>query len=158
MTKYHLVKRFHSIVLFLKVEYIKAMTQSEIRKGILVQRNSLTPEFIREKSLKMTEDILNDKLYKEAKYIYVYSPINNEIDTNYLIVKALQDEKVVCLPIVLSQGDMVFSQVNTTTTYRKDKHNILEPVLDPKTIVDKPGLMIVPLVGFKGNGRMGYGK
>ena len=134
------------------------MTQSDIRKGIICQRNSLSTEFVRERSLKMTEDILRDKRYQEAKYIYVYSPINNEIDTNYLIVKALQDEKVVCLPIVLSKGDMIFSQINKTTTYRKDKHNILEPVLDPKTIVDKPGLMIVPVVGFNGNIRMGYGK
>lgn len=153
-----LVKRFHAIVLFFRVEYIKLMTQSDIRKGIICQRNSLSTEFVRERSLKMTEDILRDKRYQEAKYIYVYSPINNEIDTNYLIVKALQDEKVVCLPIVLSKGDMIFSQINKTTTYRKDKHNILEPVLDPKTIVDKPGLMIVPVVGFNGNIRMGYGK
>ncbi len=106
------VKRFHAIVLFFHVEYIKLMTQSDIRKGIICQCNSLSAEFVRERSLKMTEDILRDKRYQEAKYIYVYSPINNEIDTNYLIVKALQDEKVVCLPIVLSQGDMIFSQIN----------------------------------------------
>lgn len=128
-----------------------------VRKELIARRKALSSEYIKEKSLKMTADITNDPLYKECHYLYAYSPINNEIDTNYLIVKALQDDKVVCLPIMLSSGDMVFGQVNKTTSFRREKHQILEPVLDPKIIVDRPGLMIVPLVGFCGRKRIGYG-
>lgn len=106
----------------------------------------------------MTDDILQTEEYKKNRYLYIYSPINNEIDTNYLIVKALQDDKIVSLPVILSSGDMVFCQVNKTTNFRIDRFKILEPVLDPKTIVDQPGLMIVPLVGYSGTKRMGYGK
>lgn len=129
-----------------------------IRTQLLEKRSSLSSDYIREKSLKMTEDILSDRHYKESDYLYIYSPIRNEIDTNYLVGKALQDNKIVCLPIILSSGDMVFAQVNKTQNYRVDKFHILEPVLDPKTIVDQPGLMIVPLIGFSGNRRIGYGK
>jgi 5-formyltetrahydrofolate cyclo-ligase len=131
---------------------------SEIRARLIEQRKGLSLEYVKEKSLEMRDDILNSENYKKCKYLYIYSPINNEIDTNYLIVKALQDEKVVCLPVILSSGDMVFCQVNKTTNFRVDRFNILEPTLDPKTIVDQPGLMIVPLVGFKGTRRIGYGK
>ncbi len=131
---------------------------NEIRRRLIDLRNQLSATDIREKSLKMTDDIIQCKEYKDAKHLYIYSPINNEIDTNYLIVKALQDEKVVCLPVILSSGDMVFCQVNRTSRFHYDRYKILEPVLDPKTIVDQPGLMIVPLVGFSGNRRVGYGK
>lgn len=129
----------------------------EIRDNLLEKRNDLQSDYIKEKSLKMTQDILSDSHYKECKYLYVYSPIHNEIDTNYLIVKALQDDKVVCLPVVLTSGDMVFCQVNKTQNFRIDRFHILEPSFDPKTIVDQPGLMIVPLVGFSGKKRVGYG-
>lgn len=129
----------------------------EIRKALLQKRKQLSPEYIKDKSLLMREDILSDSHYINSKYIYLYSPINNEIDTNYLMVKALKDEKIVSLPVVLSSGDMIFSRINSETKFRKDKFNILEPVLEPKLITDKPGLMIVPLVGFNKNIRLGYG-
>ncbi len=134
------------------------MTTKELREKLLKQRSMLSDDYIKEKSLMMTKDIISTKIYTESKYLYIYSPINNEIDTNYLICKALQDEKIVCLPVVLSKGDMVFCQVNKTTTYRKNQFQILEPVFEPKTIVDQPGLMIVPLVGFHDRVRLGYGK
>lgn len=133
------------------------MNNVDIRKQLLEKRRLLTASFIKEKSLKMTEDISNSKLYKESKYLYIYSPINNEIDTNYLIVKALKDDKIVSLPIILSSGDMIFSRINSTAQFRKDKFNIIEPILEPKYITDKPGLMIVPLVGFNKKIRLGYG-
>lgn len=129
----------------------------EIRTVLFEKRKNLSNDYIKEKSLLMTEDILSDPRYKECKYLYVYSPVHNEIDTNYLIVKALQDDKIVCLPVILSSGDMVFCQVNKTQNFRIDRFHILEPMLDPKTIVDQPGLMIVPLVGFYKNNRIGYG-
>ncbi len=129
-----------------------------IRQELLKKRSELTPDFIREKSLIMTQDIVNDPIYRENKYLYLYSPIKNEIDTNYLVVKALQDDKVVCLPVILSSGDMVFCQINRTQNFRIDRFKILEPQFEPKNIVDQPGLMIVPLVGFSGKRRVGYGK
>ena len=134
------------------------MEIKEIRESLLTKRRALSAEFIKEKSLRMTDDILQNPHYQACKYLYVYSPINNEIDTNYLIVKALQDEKIVCLPTILTKGDMVFCQINKTSQYRINKFNIIEPNLETKTIVDKPGVMIVPLVGFYKNYRLGYGK
>lgn len=131
---------------------------NEIRKELIEKRSLLSNEYIKEKSLDMTKDILNDSHYKESKYIYIYSPIKNEIDTNYLIVKALQDDKIVALPSILSSGDMVFCQVNKTSKFYIDRFKILEPVFDSKTIVDQKGLMIVPLVGFYKNHRLGFGK
>lgn len=134
------------------------INMNEIRRRLIDLRSTLSAEEIKEKSLKMTEDILNSDVYKNNKYLYIYSPIKNEIDTNYLIVKALQQEKVVSLPVILSSGDMLFCQINNSTDFRVDRFKIIEPILDPKKIVDQPGLMIVPLVGFSGNKRMGYGK
>lgn len=136
-----------------------AMNLNNIRKELLAKRNELTSEYIKEKSLKMTEDIMNLDIYKKEKYLYLYSPVNNEIDTNYLIINALKDNKIVSLPIVLSQGDMVFVQINKSTIFKKNKYKILEPLFDNKNIIDQPGLMIVPLVGYyNDNVRIGYGK
>ena len=134
------------------------MENATIRKELIKMRESLNLEYIKEHSLKMTEDIISDEHYKNSDTIYIYLPIRNEIDTEYIIRRALHDGKTVAVPVVLTSGDMVFESIEGNPGFHKDRYQILEPKYNPMKIVDKPGLMIVPVVAFKGNKRLGYGR
>lgn len=133
------------------------MNLVEIRKELILKRKELTSEYVELKSSLMTEDIINDKHYIESDVIYVYLPKNNEISTEKLIVKALKSNKTVAVPVVLTSGDMVFEKIDDLQSFHYNRYHILEPKYDAKLIVDKQGLMLVPLVGFYGNKRIGYG-
>lgn len=104
-----------------------------------------TREQIREKSLLRTQEILQDPHYKEAQVIYIYRPSNQEIDTEYLIVKALQDNKILASPIYISSQDRVFARIDGNPGFRKGRCNTLEPLYQTKLVIDKPGLRIVPM-------------
>lgn len=133
------------------------MELETLRKQLLSKRTSLTAEQVKEKSLLMTEDVISSPLYQENDIIYLYIPSNNELDTNYLITKALQDGKAVALPYVMSSFDMVFIKINDEPSLKKNRYGILEPYYNPKNVIDGKGLMIVPIVGFKGLKRVGFG-
>lgn len=152
------MKCFHVVFMELCF-YSKNMTLTETRNELLKTRQALTSDYIKEKSLRMTEDILSDERFRKANVIYVYWPINNEIDTEYIIVEALRQKKSVALPIVLSSGDMVFGRIDGNPGFKKSsRFHIMEPKYDPRIVIDKPGLMLVPIVGFTGKTRIGYGK
>lgn len=106
---------------------------------------ALTGEQIREKSLKRTNDIVNSQKYKESDVIYIYLPVDGEIDTEYLIVRALQDNKVVASPIFISSQDRVFARIDGNPGFRKGRGDRLEPLYQTKLIIDQPGLRIVPI-------------
>lgn len=122
------------------------------------KRLSLTADYIKEKSLQMTKDIIKSDAYKNSKILYIYFPINNEIDTNYLIAHALKDEKTVAVPVCISSDDMVFERIDKVRAFHDNRFKIMEPSYDPTLVIDGEGLMIVPLVAYKGNYRIGYGK
>ena len=133
------------------------MEIKEIRKELIAKREQLSPSVIIEASITVTQDLLNHPQFQQFDTIYIYLPVRNEIDTSYLITKALQANKTVAVPVILSKEDMVFQKINGTGKYHEDRYHILEPVYDPKSVIDRPGLMIVPLVGFSGRRRIGYG-
>ena len=66
------------------------MEIKEIRKELIAKREQLSPSVIRESSITMTQDLLNHPQFQQFDTIYIYLPVRNEIDTSYLITKALQ--------------------------------------------------------------------
>lgn len=121
------------------------MEISQIKESQQKQRFALSKEFVKEKSIRMMNDIIRDKHYKEAQTIYIYMPLENEMDTEYLIIKALQDGKTVAAPVALTSGDMFFENIVGNPGFHKSRFDFLQPNIDPKLIIDEPGLMIVPL-------------
>ena len=105
----------------------------------------------------MTEDILSDSHYQESDTIYLYLPYRNEIDTESLVTHALKDGKSVAVPMLLSSGDMVFGKIEDNCRFHQGRYKVIEPIYNPKLVTDKEGLMIVPLVGYHGKNRIGFG-
>ena len=90
------------------------MEIKEIRKELIAKREQLSPSVIRESSITMTQDLLNHPQFQQFDTIYIYLPVRNEIDTSYLITKALQANKTVAVPVILSKEDMVFQKMTDT--------------------------------------------
>ena len=134
------------------------MTKTKIREQIREKRPALTPAYIREKSLRMTEDIIRSDAYRNSRILYIYFPVNNEIDTNYLIAHALKEEKTVAVPVCISSDDMVFERIDKSRTFHDNRYRIMEPSYDPSLVIDGEGLMIVPMVAYKEKHRVGYGR
>ena len=72
--------------------------KSEIRNKMKSLRASLSLDEVRAKSLSASEIFLDSDLYRDAHSIMLYMPIRNEVDTRYIIERAISDGKRVILP------------------------------------------------------------
>ena len=98
------------------------------------------------------------KVFKDAAVLYSYLSLENELDTEFINDEAWKQGKVVAVPI--TEGPkMRFVPLGPDTTLVKGQFGIREPVEKEKLFsIDQPGLMIVPMVGYQGLYRIGYGK
>lgn len=121
-----------------------------IRKEIFNKEN---------KSLIITNKVINNPKYKSSKTIAIYMNNEDEVITKYLIEDCFKQNKKVCLPKVEGPNQMNFYYINPNEKLILSKYNILEP--NNNQIVNKKDieLMIIPGICFdKDNNRIGYGK
>lgn len=134
--------------------------KSVLRKEILLKRNSLSFPQISSKSKLIQEKLIESIEFIESKSIGIYFPIGSEVQTNEIIMNALELEKVVLLPRVVLK-DLQFFVV--------DKHDFEQDLFDlNKFGIKEPketnmklefiDLLIVPGIVFDYRGyRIGYG-
>ncbi|HIZ76888.1 MAG TPA: 5-formyltetrahydrofolate cyclo-ligase [Firmicutes bacterium] len=135
------------------------MTKHEIRREIFQQRDSMTPEEVREKSEKVClylEEYTNDE---RCKTVMVYLPTGNETDIWPLIKKLLTQGKRIAAPLCVSPGVMVPCLIDDL---EKDIapgfYGIMAPIQRREIPLDEIDLIIIPGVGFDREGnRLGYG-
>ena len=136
------------------------MEKEELRKIYLSKRKKLTQDYIQEKSLIIQKNFLNSDLYKNSINICCYLDYKNEVKTDYLIKRAIEDGKNVYIPKIFENNTMEFIKIDLETEYLKNKFNIKEPKNITKKFQNSniPSLFIVPGVVFsKDNYRIGYG-
>lgn len=110
-----------------------------------------------EKSLKITQKILDHPLYKQAEDILIYVSKDHEVETEELIKKALE-EKHIYVPKV--EGDqLIICPIKSIAELSKGQFGILEPTEHLHTIhPTQIDLALVPGVAFAENGyRLGKG-
>ena len=134
------------------------VSKKECRDILLNIRNKITNK--EEKSCLITEKIINDSWYKDARVVAVYKSLQSEVDTTNLIKDCFEKGKIVLLPKV-ENDFMNFYKVDENEILIKSKFGVKEPsgikekLYNPELIE----LMIVPGVGFdKENNRIGFGK
>ena len=136
------------------------MEKVELRKYYLEKRKKLTTDFVNEKSLLIQEKFLNSVEYKNSENICCYIAFRNEVKTDVIIRKALQDGKKVYVPKIFANNIMEFFQIDSETEFLKNEFNIKEPKDLTKKFHNSKQLttFIVPGVVFsKDNYRIGYG-
>nr|WP_052221024.1 5-formyltetrahydrofolate cyclo-ligase [Clostridium homopropionicum] len=134
--------------------------KKRIRELINRKRISLKPE-----AKKVFDEIIFKKIiesaeYKNSRTILVYVSYNGEVDTHKFIQHALKDNKIVCVPKIVSKKEgMKAIEISDFEDLKIGSYGILEPTSFNKKIDEESiNLVIVPGVAFdlKG-GRIGYG-
>lgn len=89
--------------------------------------------------------------------VALYLSVRDELSTKELFNELLTRNVSLSVPVVTSDGQMVFSRVTKDTAYRKGAFGIPEPVNVVET--NTFDVMFVPLVAFdENNNRLGHGK
>lgn len=130
------------------------MTKDELRKRYLLIRKNITNKD--EKSLVITNKIINDNWFKKSKIIGLYMNLPNEVDTSMIIDYTLNLGKIVALPKV-ENNNLKFYKIDSNSKYEKSNFNIYEPISNES--IESLDLIIIPGVCFdRNNNRIGFGK
>lgn len=108
------------------------------------------------KSLEITEKILETDIYKNSKTIMLFYPKKDEVNTLFLMEKAILDKKTVVFPVTDTKNKEL-TPVTYNGSFKKGAFGIYEPLGD---IIDKDkiDLVIIPALACdKENYRLGYG-
>lgn len=136
------------------------LSKENIRKFILCKRDIYDSETRLKWDNSIFTRLVNSEFYKKASVIFIFVSFKSEVDTHKIIIRAISDGKIICVPKIhsRSEGMMVF-RINSLAELKPGYHGILEP-LDKCPEVDstKIDLIIMPGVAFdKYGGRVGYG-
>jgi 5-formyltetrahydrofolate cyclo-ligase len=131
-----------------------------LRKEIVEKRKSLTEEQIKELSLKAVKNLKSLPEFKKAKTIMLYFPVRGEVDLTELIGELVKDNsKILLLPKVTADGEMVAVEVKDLEILKKGKYGIPEPIGGRIFKPEKVDFVAVPGVAFDKRGyRLGMGK
>lgn len=143
------------------MEDIKAR-KSEIRRSAFARRNALSKEERSEKSAAIMERLFDFANFLEARIVLFYMSYGSEVDTEPMIRKALELEKIVALPLVDTKKKKIlpFRIDNLDRDVRPGYRGIREPI--PPRCKQIPvqyiNLAIIPGVAFdERGGRIGHG-
>lgn len=135
-------------------------SKREIRKFMREKRGLLTKEEKEKLDDAIFENVINSREYKESKNIFIFVSYDTEVDTHRIIKQALKDEKVLCVPRVISKEEgMIIAQIESFEDLEPGAYGILEPRND-KFKVDETLIDVAYLPGLafdKIGGRVGYG-
>ena len=136
------------------------MDKKQIRKMMLERRRGLSREAVIDKSLQISEKVLASSEYTRAERIFTFISFDNEVDTGWLIRRALADGKKVAAPLV-RKGTIMFRFFTLSDELEDGQFGIKEPPEDlPKAYAKKDRtLVIMPGTAFdRKRNRIGFGK
>ncbi|MDP4177472.1 MAG: 5-formyltetrahydrofolate cyclo-ligase [Bacillota bacterium] len=134
--------------------------KNEIRKLIKEKREALSIEDKAAYDEAIFNKIILLEQYKNSKIIFIYVSFDKEVDTFRIINHALENNKTICVPKVISKSEgMKAVKIESINELTAGKYGILEPKESNNIInADKIDLIISPGVAFDSSGyRVGYG-
>jgi 5-formyltetrahydrofolate cyclo-ligase len=138
------------------------ISKQEIRSKILAKRNSLSEEQIKEKSLLIAEKLFSLPEFSNAKTIMPYSSFGSEVQTENIILKALELGKKVVLPATdFKNHRMRLFQISSLQELSENSRGIKEPAENNEKEVSSKELdiIVIPGIAFDERGhRIGFGK
>lgn len=131
--------------------------KKEIRQKHKIYRDQMTEGDCCQRSIKICQGIMHTNLYQEAKYVYGYYPLGNEVSLIPIMEDCLCQGKKLALPRV--EGNQIdFYEITSLNQVREGCFHVMEPVTSEK-IQEAQALVLTPGVAFDLNGnRIGYGK
>ena len=136
-------------------------SKSELRKYMKLMRASLSYEDRLYYSRCISETLFNTDGYKNSSTILAYISYGTEVNTAFIIDRALQDNKKVAVPKVIDNQTILFYYISSRNELTEGAYGILEPADNNPvcTVTSENTLMIMPGLAFDMNKyRLGYGK
>lgn len=132
--------------------------KNQIRQKVLLQRKHMTEEERAIASKKICEEILLSKEFQQCRQLFLYFPMDLEVDTTLLFSKAKDIGKIIAYPKVLSRTKMFFFEVNSFADLKVGNFGVMEPDMISLVECTKETLVIVPGIAFDKEGyRIGFG-
>jgi 5-formyltetrahydrofolate cyclo-ligase len=133
-----------------------------MRKETLAARRSLTPDELARRSRAIAERLNSIPEFRDARALLIYvSSKDNEVDTLEPIRNALDDNRMVLVPVAMpSTREILWSQLRSLDDLEPSTFGILEPRNDRVRPVEptEADVAIIPGIAFDAAGhRIGYG-
>lgn len=140
------------------LEKRKSLLRNQLRQRL----RKLSASQRKRKSRKIAFKLLRAAEFKKARHVLIYASLPSEVETWFLIRKALLTKKSVCLPRIDSRQKKIeaYQVKNLKQDLKKGAFGIWEPKRVKRNRLS-PGrfdLVVVPGVGFdRKGGRLGRG-
>lgn len=130
--------------------------KNRIRKEVKKKRNDLSPGQKKRYAREIADKLFDTREWKEARSIMSYMDFMNEVETELIHKKALEEGKELLLPRTFpSTREMKGIVTESIDDYVIGEYGIREPKGEKE---GKPDLVIVPGIAFDSDGnRIGYG-
>ena len=135
-----------------------AKHKEKLRAAVLEHRGELDADDIERASVLLCHRLGAHSVYKQADCIGGYSAIRGEIDPRCLLEDALDDGRIVCLPRVIDEHHIEFSQIEGFDALEEGAFGVMEP-RGPAIDLGRIDVFLVPGVAFDPHGgRIGFGR
>lgn len=134
--------------------------KSEVRIMHKELRDAMGAEQAAKKSRSICEKLTGEDWYQEARVIYAYDSLGNEVDCRSFLEKALLDGKNIALPRTAEKDfSMEFCRIESFSQLHKGNFQVREPKKECPVLQEETAIVLVPGVVFDKHGnRYGYGK
>ena len=110
-----------------------------------------------EKSLIITEKFINSDIYKKSETIMLFYPLATEVNTLFLLEKALKDGKKVVFPKTVTETNEIIP-LHFEKGFIKGAYNIYEPISEKISDKNEIDTVVVPALACDCECyRLGYG-
>lgn len=132
------------------------MTEKDfLRAFFLRKREKITEK--RKKSLIISEKFFMTDIYKKSKTIMLFYPLKNEVNTLFILEKALNDGKSIVFPVTDEKTNEI-TPVYFEKGFTKGAYKIFEPTGSKTCDKQKIDVSVLPALSADNeNYRLGYG-
>ncbi|GFM60661.1 5-formyltetrahydrofolate cyclo-ligase [Pseudomonas cichorii] len=138
------------------------LTRPQLRRQLRKARRALTPGQQRAAALGLYRQLAQHPLFRRARHVSLYLPMDGEIDPRLLLRAAQRRGKATYLPVLDAwpRTKMVFQRVRPGEKFIPNRFRIPEPRINRarQRRIWALDLILMPLVGFDDEGgRLGMG-
>jgi 5-formyltetrahydrofolate cyclo-ligase len=139
-----------------------SLSRPQLRRQLRKARRALTRAEQRQAAQGLYRQLAQNPLFRRARNVSLYLPMDGEIDPRLLLRAAQRRGKATYLPVLSAwpRTKMVFQRVRPGEKLRRNRFRIPEPHINPKQQrkIWALDLVLMPLVGFDDEGgRLGMG-
>ncbi|KAA8710555.1 5-formyltetrahydrofolate cyclo-ligase [Pseudomonas cannabina] len=140
----------------------QSLTRPQLRRQLRHARRSLSQSQQRQAARDIYRQLAQHPLFRRARHVSLYLPMDGEIDPRLLLREAQRRGKATYLPVLNAwpRTRMVFQRVRPGERFMPNRFRIPEPRIDraKQRKIWALDLVLMPLVGFDDQGgRLGMG-